>query len=212
MTPPDDPQPPSAAQLPAQLPKHPARVHTLSTKRKALRLVARGEMKAHVARKLGVDPKTLRQWIADAESGKKPGARRSPEGVVQPMDAAPDALIIAKRDDETVAEMMARLIPVGTPEGVYRNVMMQKLMTAMETSAIPVPTKMSEWKILMQMANTLMGVTQGPGRPPNKNPQANGGGPNITIKLENLSKGPRLADVVVEAEEVEDEDEEDSDD
>lgn len=178
--------------------------HTLSTRRKALRLVAKGEMKAHVARKLGVDPKTLRQWIADDKEGRKPGVRRTPEAVVQPMDEAPEGLIIAKREDETIAEMMARLIPVGTPEGVYKNAMMQKLMTAMEKAAIPVPTKISEWKTLMMLANQMMGVSSAAGRP-TKNPQSSGG-QNITIKLENLARGPRLADVVVEAEEVEESD------
>lgn len=195
----DAPDSPSLPKLPPA--KKSTSPHTLSTRRKALRLVAKGELKAHVARKLGLSPKTLRQWIADDKEGRVPGQRRTPEDVVQPMDEAPEALTIAKREDETIAEMMARLIPVGTPEGVYKNMMLQKIMTAIEAGgAIPAPVKMSDWKTLVGMANQLVGVTAGPGRPP-KNPQ-NTGGQHITIKLENLARGPRLADVVVEAEEV----------
>lgn len=202
-----------------QLPKLPpakkvTAPHSLSTKKKALRLVAKGELRAHVARKLGIDPKTLRQWIADAESGKQPGMRRTAADVVQPMDEAPEALVLARRPEETIAEMMARSIPVGTPEGVYRNMVAQKLMTALEGGgAIPVPVKISEWKTLIGLMNQLMGVTAGPGRPA-KNPQGPKSGPNITIKLENLSSGPRLADVIVDAEEVDrdEDDEEENDD
>lgn len=186
--------------------------HTLSVRRKALRLVAKGEMKAAVARKLGIDPKTLRQWIKDEEEGRTPGQRRAPEDVVQPMDEAPEALIAARREGETMAEMVARLVPVGTPEGVYKNMMLQKIMTAMESGgAIPAPAKMSDWKTLVGMANQLLGITSGPGRPP-KNPQATGGsgGPHITIKLENLSRGPRLADIVLDADVVEEDDDEET--
>lgn len=161
-------------------------------------MIAKGERPTQVARTLGIDVKTLRSWRKDAAEGRTPGARVA---APLPMDAAPGALSIVREEGETIAEMMARLIPVNTPEGVFRNAALQKIMTALDSSPIPAATKVSEFKMLISMATSLLDIGTKPGRP------AKGafapGGTNVTIRLENLSKGPRLMDAaVVEAEEI----------
>lgn len=168
-------------------------------------MIAKGERPTQVARTLGIDVKTLRSWRKDAAEGRTPGQRAV---VPLPMDAAPGALSIVKEEGETIAEMMARLIPVNTPEGVYKNMMLQKIMTALEGSPVPVPTKISEFRQLAQIAGQLLGVAATPGRP-TKGTFAPGS-TNVTVRIENLSKGPRLMEApVIEAEEVLDVAEED---
>lgn len=156
-------------------------------------MIAKGERPTQVARTLGIDVKTLRSWRKDAAEGRTPGQRAV---VPLPMDAAPGALSIVKEEGETIAEMMARLIPVNTPEGVYKNMMLQKIMTALEGSPVPVPTKISEFRQLAQIAGQLLGVAATPGRP-TKGAGFAPGVTNLTVKIENLSKGPRMLEAVI---------------
>jgi hypothetical protein len=162
-------------------------------------MVAKGERPTQVARTLGIDVKTLRSWRKDAAEGRVPGARVA---APLPMDAAPGALSIVREEGESIAEMMARLIPVNTPEGVFRNAALQKIMTALDSSPIPAATKVSEFKMLITMAASLLDIGSKPGRPAGKG-TFTPGGTNVTIRLENLSKGPRLMEaMVVDAEEI----------
>ncbi len=182
----------------------PSKPHPLSVRKKALRRLAKGERPAEVCRAMGLDPKTLRKWRKDAAEGRAPGVSGTPP---LPMDAAPQALAIAKKEGETLAEMFARLVPVGTAEDVFRNVMLQKIATALQNSPIPQPTKISEFKVLANLAAQLLDIGPKPGRPAGKKGFSDGA--NLTIRLESLSKGPRVLDAEVVSVEVGDDEEDD---
>lgn len=192
---------PTPSNKPVRVPGAP---HPLATRKKALRMLAAGERPTHVARTLGIDKKTLSAWRKDAAAGRLPN---QPREVLAPMDAAPGALSIVRADGESVSEMMARLIPVNTPEGVYRNMMLQKILKALEASPIPVPAKISEFKMLAGLASDLLSLSAAGSVGKKGQLPAN---TTLTVRVENLSKGPRVLDasssVVLDAE-VETEDE-----
>lgn len=159
--------------------------HPLATRRAALRKVAKGELRTEVCRQLGLDPKTLRKWIKEQAEGKIPGQHN--RSALIPVDEAPSAL--AMPAGGKLDETMAVVLPVGTPQDLWKNAMAQKIAKAVQDAPIPQPSKISEWRQLVGMMNEILGVG---GKGGAKAPPAGFAG-NLSIRMEVVSRPPRSA-------------------
>ena len=165
--------------------------YSLAIRRKALRLLAKGERMTEIARITGASVKSIRRWRKEDAEGKKPNQVKVPS---VPLDEAPGA--IAMPMDLPLDEMLAKTLPAGSPDDVVRNIFMQKLALAMKDAAIPPPVKLSDWKTLLSIAefglNTKgkQAASKGKGRAAQH------------VRLEIISKAPRYAQPIdVEVEE-----------
>lgn len=170
--------------------------HPLTTRKAALRRVAKGETKAEVCRQLGIDPKTLRAWLKDAAEGKVPGARKEPP---VPVDEAPAALAMPQAAGRKLDEVLALTMPVGTPQDLTKNIMAQKIARALQDSPIPQPTKVSEFKHLVGLLYDTLGIT---GKGAAKSPAGSLSG-NLTIRMDVVARPPRSAGAPVTVDAVE---------